>query len=160
MNKSFKETEKWLKKVLKNRVKVEQKTIIAYLMLGIVGLTFSTKTMAVTAVSTNGTTVTSNGQAVYVETGDAAKKNVEIGSGAEALEGGPGSTAIGYNAKSNIGRASTAIGSEANAVGRFSGALGYKATSYGADSFAIGTEAETGISEEEQRTKYGKTEKF
>lgn len=160
VNKSFKETEKWLKRVLKNRVKVEQKTIIAYLMLGIVGLTFSNKTMAVTAVTTNGTAVTSNGQPVYVETGDATKKNVEIGSGAEALEGGPGSTAIGYNAKSNIGRASTAIGSEANAVGRFSGALGYKATSYGADSFAIGTEAVTGISEQDQRTNYGKTEKF
>ncbi|MDD7410821.1 YadA-like family protein [Fusobacterium gastrosuis] len=156
MNISFNETEKWLKRALKNRVKVEQKTIIVYLMMGIIGLGLSTRVEA-TIEATREDFVTSTGskpgtKEIYINmddntnalaigggTVDNAKADVggvAIGAGTVAKEG---STSIGY--KANSGNNAVAIGYGSEATGSSAIGFGLNVKSKAFETIAIGRAA-------------------
>lgn len=149
MNISFNETEKWLKRVLKNKVKVEQKTIITYLMMGVLGLTTGNSLYAaitkdagifsavlLDSIVTNG--VYNDSAIGVVSIGSHLEYTDAYGRKASTEASAPLSIAFGAQASAE-GYLSTAIGSGSRAIDFTTTAVGANAEAKGKNSVAIGT---------------------
>ena len=170
MNISFNETEKWLKRVLKNKVKIEQKTIINYLMIGVLGLTTGNSLYAaitkdagtfsavlLDSIVTNGVyndsaigVVSIGSHLEYTDaygrkasTEASAPLSIAIGLGATAkkVDGTPADSTNPTDPNFAAPLASVAIGTSSTANGYTSTAIGYRSAAIDRSAVAFGAQA-------------------